>query len=190
MSWYNKTVDAVSRELETNLHTGLSSKEAKKRLSKFGYNRLEQKKRKSLIRRFSEQFSDFMVIILLIAAGISFFTSVLQGETDIVDPLIILVIVFCNALLGLIQESKAQKAIEALQKLSEPTTRVLRDGAQVTIPTEEVVPGDILILEAGDYVPADARLFEAVELKVEESALTGESNAVEKDPALLLGDCR
>ena len=175
MEWQSLTREDCAKKLGTNLKSGLSSGEAEERKKKYGKNELAQPKKKSLLLRFLAQFSDFMIIILLIAAGISFVTSYLQRDNDYIDSIIILAIVVINAVIGLIQESRAEKAIEALKKLSSPQAHVVRSGAESVVPASELVPGDLVILKAGDLVPADMRLTEAVNLKAEESALTGES---------------
>lgn len=174
------------QELNTDVKKGLSSAQARKRLEQYGKNQLEEGKKKSLLRKFLEQFSDFMVIVLLFAAGVSFVTSIYSGDGDLVDPVIILLIVIVNALIGVAQENKAERAIDALKKLSAPNAKVLREGMRVTVPTADLVPGDILYLEAGDLVPADARLLSSSNLKAEESSLTGESVPTEKDDRLKL----
>lgn len=170
----------------TNPSTGLSSKEAEKRLSTYGYNRLEKKKATPLAIRFFKQFADFMIIILILAAIISFFLSFLEGKTDYIDPIIIFAIILVNAIIGTIQETKAEKSLEALEKLASPTAKVIRDSIIKTIPSELLVPGDIVLLEAGDFVPADVRLIESFQLKMDESALTGESSSVSKDSDYVL----
>jgi Ca2+-transporting ATPase len=175
LDWQSLTKEECAKKLSTNQKTGLSQHEAAERQKKYGSNELERPKRKSLLLRFLAQFSDFMVIVLLIAAGISFITSFLQHDNDYIDSIIILVIVVINALTGLIQESRAEKAIEALQKLSSPRAHIIRSGKEETVPASSLVPGDLVILKAGDLVPADLRLTESVNLKAEESALTGES---------------
>lgn len=180
MDCQNLTREDCARKLDTDLHAGLSVQEAEKRRAQFGANELEPPKKKSLILRFLAQFSDFMIIVLLIAAGISFATSYIQHNDDYIDSIIILVIVVLNAVIGLIQESRAEKAIEALQKLSSPKARVIRSGKELEIDAADVVPGDLVLLETGDLVPADIRLTKAVNLKSEESALTGESLPSEK----------
>jgi len=176
----NLTREDCARKLDTDLHAGLSVQEAEKRRAQFGANELEPPKKKSLLLRFLAQFSDFMIIVLLIAAGISFATSYIQHNNDYIDSIIILVIVVLNAVIGLIQESRAEKAIEALQKLSSPKARVIRSGKELEIDAADVVPGDLVLLETGDLVPADIRLTKAFNLKSEESALTGESLPSEK----------
>ncbi len=172
----NKDVNTVKEELKTNLEVGLTTKEAKKRLAEYGPNALQEKKKTPLIVRFLEQFKDFMVIILLIAAVVS----VVINPEEWIESLIILIVVLINAVLGTWQESKAEKSLEALKKLSTPHAKVLRDGVVVSVNSSDLVPGDIVVLEAGDFVPADGRLIEAVSLIIDESALTGESVPVTK----------
>ena len=182
MSWYSKSVKETQQLLETNQVYGLTEQEAQNRLEKMGENQLsEGNGKKSFFSRFLAQLNDFMVIVLIAAAAASFFISYLQGERDFLDSAIILAIVFLNALMGVIQEDKAEKAIEALKEMAVPSARVLREGKICEIEAKYVVPGDILILEAGDYVCADGRLTETKNLKAEESALTGESVPVEKN---------
>ena len=186
--WYNKSISEVEKNLNTNIQTGLSKEEYLKKLNEYGYNKLKEKKSKNIVQRFVDQLKDFMVIILIVAAVISFFL----GETT--DAMIIIAIVILNATLGVVQESKAEKSLEALKKLSSPHTRVIRSGVQSVISVEELVPGDVVLIEAGDYIPADVRIVESVNLKVEESSLTGESVPVDKvcnridDNDLPLGD--
>lgn len=172
-SFHTKDVEEVIKELDTNIR-GLSSSEVEKRIQKYGYNELEEKKGKTFFQMFISQFKDFMIIILLIAVAIS----LLVGE--VIDAAIILAIVVLNALLGSIQENRANEALKALKKLSTPHAKVLRDGEVKVVSSKEIVPGDIVLLEAGDFVPADGRLIEAAALKVNESSLTGESVPVEK----------
>lgn len=175
MEWYNKGKKEVLNELKTNLSSGLSKKEASERLARYGKNELEAQAKKSFITKLIAQFADFLIIILLIAAGISAFV----GEKE--DSLVILAIVIINAILGIYQEGKAEKSVEALQKLSAPNAKAIREGDLLTLPAAEIVPGDIVVLEAGDIVPADIRLLESSNMKVEEASLTGESVPVEKD---------
>lgn len=165
---------------------GLSEKEAKLRLAKYGRNELSGQKPRSLLSRFAEQFNDFMILILLGAAFVSFLTSLLEGKADFTEPLIILVIVIVNAILGVVQEAKAEHSLAMLQKLSAPEAQVVRDGKRTVIPAGEVVPGDIIVLEPGSMVPADARLLQADGLKTDESSLTGESEPVKKNPECVL----
>lgn len=181
MQWHNKETFEILNQYGVSKEKGLSNNEAKKRLEKYGFNKLETKKQKSIWKKLIEQLSDFMVIILLLAAVVSYITSYLQGEADIVEPLIILLIVIINAIIGIFQDYKAEKAIEALKKLSSPTVKVMREGLVLNVNSELIVPGDIIFLESGDFVSADARLIETVNLKIEETSLTGESLPIEKD---------
>ena len=178
-NWFNKTVDEVESTLKTNAENGLTAEEAKKRQEESGLNELKAKKKKSLFVKFLEQFKDFMIIILIISAIISGVVGVAQGE-GFTDTIIILVVVVVNAIIGVAQENKAEKSLEALQKLSSHVAKVVRDGKLQVIQSKELVPGDIVILETGDYVPADLRIIEAINLKSQEAALTGESVPVEK----------
>ncbi len=180
MNWHSMQVKAVIDKLGTDAETGLGEHRAKRLFEQFGENRLEDKKRVSLFRQFLSQFSDFCVIILFIACLISFVTGIIDGSHDFVDPIMILAIVIMNAIIGVIQERRAERAIEALKKLSAPTARVIRSGKSVKLPTELLVPGDIILLESGDLVPADARIISCAGLKVRESALTGEAEATVK----------
>lgn len=182
------TKEECAKKLSTSLKNGLSPQEAVKRRKDFGRNELEKPKRKSWILRFIAQFSDFMIIILLIAAGISFVTSYLQHDTDYIDSIIILFIVVLNAMIGLIQESRAEKAIEALKKLSSPQAHIVRSGAELVTEATNLVPGDLVILNTGDLVPADLRLTESVNMKAEESALTGESLPSDKHAEAVFSD--
>ena len=194
MDWHSCSAQEALAKLEVTREAGLSPDAVSARRGTYGPNKLSEKKAEGFLAKFLAQFSDFMVIILLIAAVISFVTAAVEGNGDYIDPIIILLIVIVNAVTGVVQESKAEKAIEALKKLSSPEARVLRGGREQHIPSEEVVPGDILLLDTGDFVSADARLLEAHNLKTEESALTGESLPVEKDasavypPKTALGD--
>lgn len=184
--WHTMATDDVSKKLNTNIKKGLSQKEVLKRQKTYGFNKLDEKKKKSIISKFIEQFKDFMIIILLIAAIVSMLMSYFEGSNDYMDSLIIIAIVFFNAIMGLIQENKAEKSIEALKKLSSPTTKIKRDGKISTVSSDSIVPGDIIILEAGNFVPADCRLIEAFNLQIEESALTGETVPVTKDANTIL----
>ena len=179
INWFNKTVDEVESTLKTNAEKGLTAEEAQKRQEEYGLNELKAKKKKSLFVKFLEQFKDFMIIILIISAIISGVVGVAQGE-GFTDTIIILVVVVVNAIIGVAQENKAEKSLEALQKLSSHVAKVIRNGKLQVIQSKELVPGDIVILETGDYVPADLRIIEAVNLKAQEAALTGESVPVEK----------
>ncbi|MBR5587078.1 MAG: cation-translocating P-type ATPase [Clostridia bacterium] len=177
--WHTLSEKSVVDKLESCVN-GLSRKEAAKRLERFGENRFETRRRSGVIKSFFGQLSDTMVIMLLVAVALSLTLSYVSGDGEYLDAVIILAIVIFNATIGVIQEFKAENALEELEKMNSPTTTVLRDGAEEKIKTSEVVPGDIVLLSAGDYVPADARLIEAVMLTVDESALTGETEDVEK----------
>ena len=177
--WFNKTAMEVEEYLQTNIENGLSSSEVKKRQEENGFNELKQTKKKSLFIKFLEQFKDFMIIVLIIAAIVSGIVGVAQGE-GITDTIIIIIVVIANAIIGVAQEAKAEKSLEALQKLSGHEAKVIREGNIQTVPARELVEGDIVVLDTGDYIPADLRIFEAVNLKVQESSLTGESVPVEK----------
>lgn len=176
-----KSEDAIA-SLESNLAGGLSEKQAAEKLAQHGENRLREKKKKTNFQRFVDQFKDAMIIILLIAAAVSFAIAVVEGNPkEFFEPVLILAIVIMNAIMGVMQESKAEKALDALKSMSAPHARVIRDGEEKVIDAAMLVPGDIIRLEAGDFVPADARLIRSVSLKSEESALTGESVPSEKD---------
>ncbi|MBQ2668480.1 MAG: calcium-translocating P-type ATPase, PMCA-type [Clostridia bacterium] len=168
-------------QLRTDDKNGLRTAEAEARLRRCGENALKKGKKKGFLQRFMLQFGDFMVLILLAAAAVSFAVSCLQGEADFADPLLILGIVIANALIGTVQEARAERALEALQNLSAPKAEVLRDGKRQIVPGAELVPGDLVRIKAGDVVPADIRLLESTQLGAEESALTGESVPAEKD---------
>ncbi len=170
----------VEKKLGTDAQRGLSQKQVEERKQKYGTNQLEEAKKESIFIRFLKQFNDFMIIILLIASVISAMVSKMEGSNDYFDSIIIIAIVVFNAIMGLVQEAKAEKSLEALKKMSAPTCKVRRQGKIVTIKGEEVVPGDIVLLEAGNYVPADCRLISSSNLKIEESSLTGETVPVLK----------
>jgi len=182
---YLQSVEEVFKEVQSS-PSGLSSKEAASRLEKYGANTLQEGKKKSLLEKFVDQFKDFMILVLLVAAVVSMFAH--SGEPDPTDAIIILAVVLLNAILGVFQESKAEEAIEALKKMASPVASVLRDGHVEHIKGEDIVVGDVVILEAGDVVPADMRLFEVNTVKIEESALTGESVPVDKDLVIPTGD--
>ncbi len=184
--WHSFSVEEIVRKLRTNLHIGLYEEEVNKRRQKYGENKLNEQKKESLLKRFIKQFNDFMIIILLISAIISAFITKMQGSNDYIDSIIIVAIVVLNSIMGLIQESKAEKSLEALKKMSAPVAKVRRGGKIVTVKGTEIVPGDIVILEAGNYVPADCRLISSYNLKIEESSLTGETVPVLKDAKMLL----
>ena len=184
MKHYSSEKEEVLRELGSSQTTGLTAEEAQRRLLENGKNKLATAKKKSIVRRFLEQLADPMIIILIVAAVISGVLGIVEikngGEGEFVDVIIIMAVVLINAILGVLQESKAEKAIEALQEMSAATSKVLRDGKILIIPSEDLVVGDVVLLEAGDSVPADARVLESASLQVEEAALTGESVPVTK----------
>ena len=178
MKEYLSSVEDVLKE-QKSTEEGLSQAEASKRLEQVGPNKLKEGKKVSLFRKFLDELADPMIIILLVAAAISGVTAYYEGES-FADVIIILVVVIINAVLGVFQESKAEAAIAALQEIAAATSKVMRDGKMVTLKSEEIVPGDIVILEAGDSVPADGRIIECASMKIEEAALTGESVPVNK----------
>ena len=186
--WHTKNIKEIEKELRTNIKTGLGDKDVQIRQDEFGKNKIEEGKKESLLVKFLNQFKDFMIIILIIAAIISAVVSYLEGTGDYFDSIIIIAIVLFNGLMGLIQEAKAEKSIEALKKMSAPVAKVKRNGKALTVNGEDIVPGDIVILETGCYVPADIRLINTYNLKVEESSLTGETEAVEKDENALFNN--
>lgn len=186
MKEYLKSADEVFADIGSSAN-GLTSTEAQTRLEKNGKNKLAEAKKPSVIKKFFAELADPMIIILLIAAAVSGVTAALQNES-FTDVFIILAVVLINAVLGVVQESKAEKAIEALQKITAATSKVLRDGRPVTVKSEDLVVGDVVLIEAGDAVPADCRLIEAASLKAEESALTGESVPVTKCAEKLCAD--
>jgi Ca2+-transporting ATPase len=176
---YMLSTDEVLKSLDTD-GQGLTSQEAAKRQEKYGPNKLAEGKKPGLVQRFFAQLKDPMLIILLIAAAVSALTGMLSGESEWAEVIIIVAVVLLNAILGVVQESKAEAAIEALQTMTAATCKVIRDGKQVVLHSDELVPGDVVVLEAGDAVPADGRIIECASLKIEEAALTGESVPVNK----------
>ena len=185
--FYSREAGELIRELGTSEVSGLTASEVTKRLEKYGYNQIESKSGKSLIRMFLEQFRSFMIVVLLVAAAISGVVGVMEGE-GLLDTYIILGILFVNAIIGAVQEKKAETSLEALKELAAPLSKVLRDGSVTEISTRDLVPGDMVILETGAVIPADIRLTEAVNLKIQESSLTGESVPVDKTSATMSGD--
>lgn len=175
MEFHKKDVEYLLTNLNTDDKVGLSSEEAEKRLEKYGFNELKEESKKSFFSKVLAQFNDFLIIILIAASIISY----IVGEKT--DSVVILAIVIINALLGLYQEGKAEKALEALKKMAAPNAKVIRDGATTIVPANALVPGDIVLLESGDIIPADLRLIESSNLKIEEASLTGESVPVEKN---------
>ena len=182
--WYNISVEDTVKSLNSDLEHGLTEEEVTKRIEEHGYNELIQKKKKTFLEKFLAQFKDFMIIVLIFAAFVSGVVGVLEHE-GINDSIIILLIVIVNAVIGVLQENKAEKSLEALKKLSSHTAKVLRNGHLVVLPARELVPGDVIILETGDYITADLRLTDAINLRIEEASLTGESVPVEKITSLL-----
>jgi Ca2+-transporting ATPase len=178
-NWHTLTTDEAVQQLETSPESGLSSADAAKRLARFGANELKEKRARSPWRMLLDQFSDFMIIVLIIAAIISGYVGGVE------DTVVIIVIVVLNAVIGFVQEYRAQRAMAALKRMAAASARVLRDGRIETISAAELVPGDLVLLEAGNVVPADLRIFETARLKIDESALTGESVAVEKNTAAI-----
>ncbi len=176
--YFNLNIDETVKKTDTS-RDGLKDEQVKERIQKYGYNKLKDTKKKGFFLKFLEQFKDVMLIILIISAILSAIVSIKTGET-FTDTIIILIVVFLNAILGVLQESKAEKAIDALKQMSLPYIKVRRNGIVSSVKTEELVIGDIVLLEAGDYVPADMRIIESHSLRVEESALTGESLPVDK----------
>lgn len=184
--WHTLRVDEVERNLRTNTRIGLEEKEVQARKSKEGPNKLQEKKKENVIIKFLKQFNDFMIIILIVASIISAVMAYIEGNNDYMDSIIIIAIVVFNAIMGLVQEAKAEKSLEALKKMAAPLAKVRRSGKVITVESQELVRGDIVILEAGNYVPADCRLIKSFNLKVEESALTGENLPILKEANVLL----
>ena len=189
MTAHDKSTQDVLCDLATDKTQGLSAKEASARIEKYGENRLQEKKKKSTFQRFLDQFKDAMIIILLLAAAVSFTLICIEKNWgELFEPGLILLIVILNAVMGVYQEGKAEKALDALKNMSAPHARVIRDGVEKVIDAAELVPGDIIKLEAGDFVPADARLLQSASLKSEEAALTGESVPSEKDATVVVDE--
>ena len=187
MIFYNQTREEAEKQLKSDAAAGLSQEEARKRLTQYGPNQLKEKKKKSMLVKFLEQFKDAMVLILLAAAVISFVVAFSEGDSHgFFEPILILLIVVLNAIMGVVQENKAERSLEALMSMAAPHARVIRDGQEQMIDAKELVPGDLIKLEAGDFIPADARLLTSFSLKSEESALTGESVPAEKDSQAVL----
>lgn len=189
MSTHSQPKEEAIQSLSSNIERGLTSAQVAELQGRFGPNKLNKKRKKTNLQRFLEQFKDVMIIILLIATVISFVIACIEhNPMEFFEPVLILLIVILNAIMGMVQESKAEKALDALKNMSAPHARVLRDGAEKVIAASELVPGDIIHLEAGDFVPADARLLKSVSLKSEESALTGESVPSDKDAEAIVDE--
>ncbi|MHC5229550.1 calcium-translocating P-type ATPase, PMCA-type [Enterococcus sp. LJL99] len=182
MEAYKESIETVTKEVKTNLEKGLTSQEVKKRLTENGYNKFNEAKKDSVLKKFVHSLSDFTTIILLVAAAISFYTAIATNHGDYFEGILIIAIVIINAALAIIQEGNAEKSLSALQNMNKQSSSVLREGKVVTIDAEELVVGDVLVLESGALITADARVIQASQLRVEESALTGESEPVEKNP--------
>ena len=189
MLHHHETAQSVIAGLDSDLQLGLSAQHVEARQKQYGENKLQEKKKKTNWQRFLDQFKDVMILILIAAAAISFVIACVEGNPkEFFEPVLILLIVIMNAVMGVMQESKAEKALDALKSLSAPHARVIRDGTEEVIEASQLVPGDIIRLEAGDFVPADARLIRSVSLKSEESALTGESVPSEKDADIIVAE--
>lgn len=185
-NYYSKELKEVFLEFNSNI-LGLTNKKAEEYLKKYGENKLEEPDKESILKKFIEQFKDFTVILLIIAAIVSGVIDTLHGDS-LLNTFVILLVVLANAVIGVVQELNAEKSLDALKKLTEHTATVERDGKTIKILSKEVVPGDILLLEAGDYISADARIIESVSLMVNESQLTGESLPVQKQKGVLSED--
>ena len=185
--WFNLSFEDVGKKLDTDLELGLKKEEVERRQAQYGFNEIKAKKKKSLIQKFLEQFKDFMIIVLIIAAIVSGIIGVKEGE-GITDTIIIMIVVVMNAIIGVAQENKAEKSLEALQKMSSHVAKVIRDGKLVVVESRELVPGYIVFLDTGDFIPADLRIIEAVNLKAQEAALTGESIPVDKTADIIEGE--
>lgn len=184
IKWFTKNTNLISEELNSDIKNGLKTSQIEENRNKYGINELKAKQKKPLFIKFLEQFKDFMIIILIIAAFISGVIGYIEGE-GITDSIIIMIVVIVNAIIGVAQEAKAEKALEALQKLSSHAAKVIRNGKLDVIPSRELVVGDIVILETGDFVPADLRIIESINIKSQESSLTGESLPVEKISSII-----
>lgn len=189
MVFHSKKAEEAVKELSSDIQKGLTESQIIEKRKQYGENKLREKKKKTNLQRFMDQFKDVMIIILLIAALISFVIACTEGNPkEFFEPALILLIVIMNAIMGVIQESKAEKALDALKNMSAPHARVIRNGEEKVIDATDLVPGDIIRLEAGDFIPADARLIKSASLKSEESALTGESVPSEKDASVVIDD--
>ncbi|MHB8114393.1 MAG: HAD-IC family P-type ATPase, partial [Bellilinea sp.] len=185
VTWHSLSAQDVLNQLESEQNRGLTAAEAARRLEKYGPNALTEPPHTTFLQMVLRQLNDFVVLLLIVAAVISTIVSAVEHEPYI-ESIAILAIVVLNAVLGVIQESRAEQALAALKKLAAPDAQVLRDGRRISIPAHELVPGDIVFLEAGNFIPADLRLMEAVNLRVEEAALTGESMPVEKNAVAIV----
>ena len=186
--WQSFNIHEIERKFRTNINQGLTKDEAIKRQSEYGENKLKDRKKENIFIKFLKQFNDYMIIILIIAAIVSAGISFWQGENDYIDSIIIISIVVLNAIMGIVQEAKAEKSLEALKNMSAPVAKVRRDNRIVTIRGSQIVPGDIVLLEAGNFVPADCRLVSSSNLRIEESSLTGETIPSQKDSEVILDE--
>lgn len=186
--WQSFNIHEIERKFRTNINQGLTKDEAMKRQSEYGENKLKDRKKENIIIKFLKQFNDYMIIILIIAAIVSAGISFWQGENDYIDSIIIISIVVLNAIMGIVQEAKAEKSLEALKNMSAPVAKVRRENRIVTIKGSQIVPGDIVLLEAGNFVPADCRLISSSNLRIEESSLTGETIPSQKDSEVILDE--
>ena len=184
--WHTLTIEETRKSLKTNLEKGIRDEEVERRKNKYGSNELVEKNKTSIFVKFLNQFKDFMIVILIFAAVISAGLAFIEGTNEYIDSIIIVVIVILNSIMGVIQEEKAEKSLEALKKMSAPTCKVKRNGKITQIESKDLVPGDVVYIETGSYVPADIRLIDSHNLKVEESALTGETIPVIKDEEKVL----
>jgi len=184
--WHTMQVGEIIKKLRTDLNTGLTEKSIEKIRNIYGENKLIEEKKKSIIVKLLKQFNDFMIIVLIIASVISGVIEYTQGTNDYLDSIIIIFIVILNAIIGVIQEEKAEKSLDALKKMSAPITKVKRDGIIKSIPSTQIVPGDYIIIETGSYIPADSRLIKSNNLKIDESCLTGETIPVLKNEKVIL----
>lgn len=183
--WETLRKEEILKLLKTDRRSGITKEQVIERRQKYGGNKLEDKPKETMFIKFIKQFNDFMIIILILASIVSAGISYIQGENDYIDSIIIIAIVILNAIMGVVQESKAEKSIEALKEMTPPKAKVIRNNITIEINAEELVPGDLIILEAGNYVPADCRLIESHNLKIEESSLTGETEAILKDSDMI-----
>lgn len=179
--WHTLSLGEIIKRFRTDLNYGLSKGQVQKAREVYGENKLAEGKKESIFIKFLKQFNDFMIIILILASLVSAIIAYVEGSNDYLDSIIIIAIVILNAIMGVIQEEKAEKSLESLKKMSNPTAKVKRDGVIKNIPSDELVPGDYIIIEQGSYIGADARLVKTANLKVEESSLTGETLPVLKD---------
>ena len=184
--WETKEIREIERSIRTNIKIGLKNEEAQNRIKQYGKNEIKDKKKESIFIKFIKQFNDFMIIILIIASIVSAIVAKWEGTGDYFDSIIIIAIVVMNAIMGVVQEAKAEKSLEALKNMTAPVAKVRREGKVITVPSSEVVPGDVILLEVGNYVPADSRLIYSSNLKVEESSLTGETLPVLKEAETIL----